>query len=119
MKIAASAVGPDKEAKVELRFGRAKTYMIYDTEAKEWSVLENEVQMDLPHGAGIQTAQNIARAGIQAVITGHCGPNAHRALTAANISLYFVGSRTVREAIDEFLAGKLKLSEGADVQGHW
>jgi predicted Fe-Mo cluster-binding NifX family protein len=119
MKIAVSSIDADISSKVEPRFGRAKCFMVLNDETGEWTVLENSLQMDSSHGAGIQTAQLIAREGINAVITGHCGPNAWRTLSSANIKLYFVASRTVKEAVEEVKSGNLKPSEGADVQGHW
>jgi predicted Fe-Mo cluster-binding NifX family protein len=119
MKIAVSSIDKDISSKVEPRFGRAKYFMVFDDVTENWSSIENSVQMDSPHGAGIQTAQLIAREGISAVITGHCGPNAWRVLSAANVDLYLVASRTVKEAVEEMRDGKLKPSDGADVQGHW
>ena len=119
MKIAISAVGNDVSSKVDPRFGRAKMFMVFDSDTGDWSVLENATRMDLPQGAGIQTAQMIARSGVDGVITGHCGPKAWQVLSGANLSIYFVGSRTVGEAAEEFKNGKLKATDGADVQGHW
>lgn len=119
MKIAVSSNNSDTTSKVEPRFGRAKQFMVYNTETKNWSVLENSVQMNLPQGAGIQTAQLIAREGINAVITGHCGPKAWSVLSAADIPVYFVASRSIEEAVMELQQGSLKSSDGADVQGHW
>jgi predicted Fe-Mo cluster-binding NifX family protein len=119
MKIAVSATDTDITSKVEPRFGRAKQFMVFDDESGKWTRLENSLQMDSPQGAGIQTAQMIAKEGIDAVITGHCGPNAWRVLSAADINLYLVASRTVKEAVEELRNGTLKPSDGADVQGHW
>jgi len=119
MKIAVSSTDTGKSSKVEQRFGRSKWFLVYNTETQEWKVLENSLQMDSSHGAGIQTAQMIAREGINAVITGHCGPNAWKVLSSANIPVYFVGSRTVEEAVNELLSGNLVPTEDADVGGHW
>jgi predicted Fe-Mo cluster-binding NifX family protein len=119
MKIAVSSIDKDISSKVEPRFGRSKYFMVFDDITEIWLSLENSPQMDSPQGAGIQTAQLIAREGIDAVITGHCGPNAWRVLSTANIQLYLVASRTVKEAVEEMRGGKLKPSDGADVQGHW
>ncbi len=119
MKIAISAVEKDVSSKVDPRFGRAKYFMVLDTDTGNWSALENTPRIDLPQGAGIQTAQMIAGEGINAVITGHCGPKSWQVLSKAGIPLYFVASRTVAEAAEEFNSGRLKESDGADVQGHW
>ncbi len=119
MKIAISAYEESTDSKVDPRFGRAKLFMVYNTETDSWETLANQQQMDLPQGAGIQSAQNLASAGIQAIVCGHCGPKAFQTLKSAGIEVYFVASRTVEEAKNEFVQGKLKASQNADVQGHW
>jgi hypothetical protein len=58
--------------------------------------------------------------GCDSVLTGHCGPNAFRALQAAGIRVYAgVTGGSVREAVEQFKAGALREAAAADVQGHW
>lgn len=119
MKIAVSTITAESGSKVEPRFGRAKMFMVYDTDSSQWSLLENAVQMNSPHGAGIQTAQMLSREGVDRVVTGHCGPNAWKVLSAAEIPVYLVASRTVAEAVQEVLDEKIHPVNQADVEGHW
>jgi predicted Fe-Mo cluster-binding NifX family protein len=119
MKIAVSTVAPESGAKVEPRFGRTKLFMVFDTDNSHWSSLENSVQMNSSHGAGIQTAQMLSREGIDRVVTGHCGPNAWKVLSAAEIPVYLVASRTAEEAVKEVLDGKIQPTNQSDVEGHW
>ncbi len=70
-------------------------------------VHDNEVNLNAAQGAGIQTAQNVALLNVEAVLTGHLGPNAFRALSAAGIKAYTGLQGTVGEAIEEFKAGRL------------
>jgi len=119
MKIAISAVSHDLNADVDSRFGRARVFVIYDTDSGEYKPLENTVQMNAVQGAGIQTAQNLANVGVNAVLTGHCGPKAYKTLTAAGIDIYADVTGTVADAIKAFVSGNLTKASGPDVEGHW
>ena len=117
MKIAISAVERSVDAQVDPRFGRAQAFMVYDTEADSWEGLENSSQVDAPSGAGIQTGELLSRNGVNVVVTGHCGPNAFRTLSAAGIDLYLGASETVREALKAFQDGRLSSASAPDVEG--
>lgn len=119
MKIAISTSGTDLSAPVETRFGRAAAFLIFDTESGEFTIEPNEQNLNAPQGAGIQSAQNVAATGAEAMISGHCGPKAFRILSASNIAIYTSNAATIQEALDLFNAGKLTKAEEADVEGHW
>jgi predicted Fe-Mo cluster-binding NifX family protein/predicted DNA-binding protein (UPF0251 family) len=119
MKIAVTSVDGTLEGKVDERFGRSRTIIIYDPETKNHSVVDNTVSMNAPQGAGIQSAENIVNAGAQAVISGHLGPNAFRALQTAGVAVYTASNMTVSEALRAFEEGKLVKLAGPDVSGHW
>jgi len=57
--------------------------------------------------------------GADCIITGHCGPKAYRVLSSSKIKLYLKETGTVKEAVDDLLNEKLKIADGADVEGHW
>jgi len=119
MKIAISAQGTDLASPVDPRFGRAKTFIIYDTETGEFEAVDNEQNLNAAQGAGIQAAQNVAAHDVECVLTGHCGPNAFKTLDGAGIKTIVGVEGTVQGAIDRLKAGKLKPTNGADVEGHW
>jgi predicted Fe-Mo cluster-binding NifX family protein len=119
MKIAITAQGKELSSEIDLRFGRAKLLLVVDTEAGDFEEHDNELNLNAVQGAGIQTAQNIANLGVEAVITGNVGPNAFRTLNAADIKIFLTAKQTVQEAIDSFKAGKLKEVDQANVEGHW
>jgi predicted Fe-Mo cluster-binding NifX family protein len=52
------------------------------------------------------------------VLTGHCGPNAFRALTAAGVNVIVGVQGSVSEAIERFKSGDLRTAGGPDVGGH-
>ncbi|HCE43977.1 MAG TPA: dinitrogenase iron-molybdenum cofactor biosynthesis protein [Lentisphaeria bacterium] len=119
MKIALSTSGYCLGATLESRFGRAPRFIIYDLEKKEFEVLDNNVNMNAAQGAGIQSAMNVIKAGVQAVITGHCGPKAFNLLKNAGIAVYLVESVPLSKAIELLQSNSLKKQESADVDGHW
>lgn len=101
------------------RFGRAQKFIIWDTDAASFALLDNVQNFQAAQGAGIQSARNVANAGVQALITGHCGPKAFAALQAAGIAVYHCQAGTVAQALDMFNSGELTQATGADVEGHW
>ncbi len=119
MKIAITAQGQDLSSQLDTRFGRAKWLIVYDTETDSFQATDNTVNLNAVSGAGIQTAQNVANLGVEAVITGNVGPNAFKTLNAAGIKIFLAEIQTVQEVIDLFKAGKLREVDNANVEGHW
>lgn len=119
MKVAVTSMGQSLESKVDARFGRANWFIVVNTETNQHQVINNEQNLNAGQGAGIQTAENISRHGVEAVITGNCGPKAFRTLNAAGIRVYCDAEGTVAEALEKFKSGKLKQADGANVEGHW
>jgi predicted Fe-Mo cluster-binding NifX family protein len=119
MKIVVASDGTSLESVVDPRFGRAKHFLLIDTETGELSVHDNVQNLNAPQGAGIQSGQTVAQLGAEAVLTGHVGPKAFTTLHAANVAVYTNVSGTVKQAIEQFKSGQLKPSTQADVEGHW
>ena len=119
MKIAISAQGTSLDSPVDPRFGRARYFIVTDTESGDFSVHDNTVNLNAAQGAGIQSAKNVADLGIQAVITGNVGPKAYATLSAAGIEIYTGASGTVRDSLQAFRAGALSRVDQANVEGHW
>ena len=119
MKIAITTSGNDLNGQLDSRFGRAPKFLIYDLEANTFEVVDNEQNLNAAQGAGIQSAQTIARLGVKALLTGHCGPKAFRVLAAAGIKIYNTSAATVAEALDQYRAATLTEATSADVEGHW
>lgn len=119
MKIAVSASGTTLESAVDPRFGRAACFILYDLATRRFEAHDNKQNLNAAQGAGIQAAATVARLGADAVITGHCGPKAFRALKAGDIAIYSgAEGRTVAEAIALYEAGGLEPLDSADTQGH-
>jgi len=119
MKIAITASGQTLDAPVDARFGRASYFVVVDTDTGNHEAHDNAQNLNAAQGAGIQAAQNVARLGVQAVVTGNCGPKAFRTLSAAGISVAVGASGTVRDAVDAYTSGALTPADAANVEGHW
>jgi len=120
MKTAVTAIEGTLASKIDPRFGRSKYFIVFDMETGEFEVTDNSINLNAAQGAGIQSAANIAGLGVEAVITGHVGPKAFRALHAAGVKIYTVTEElTVSEALERMKSGVLECSDNADVEGHW
>jgi predicted Fe-Mo cluster-binding NifX family protein len=118
MKIAVTSNAPDLDADIDPRFGRCRYFIIIDPETMEFETLENSGAA-ASGGAGIATAQGLVGKGIEAVLTGNCGPNAYYALEAAGIKLITGVTGKVRDAVNDFKSGKLKASSQPNVAPHF
>ena len=117
MKIAVSAYGRDLDSQLDSRFGRCSYFLVVNPDEMSFEAFKNESAV-LGGGAGIQSAQFIASKGVDAVITGNCGPNAVRTLSAAGIELYAGQTGTVREVVERFKKGDLSPTREANVDSH-
>ncbi|MBD3392910.1 MAG: dinitrogenase iron-molybdenum cofactor biosynthesis protein [Chitinivibrionales bacterium] len=119
MKVAVTAKGTNSDAEVDSRFGRARGFVVIDTETGQEGPLENTQNLNAMQGAGIQAAQNVISHGVEAVVTGHCGPKAFTTLRAGDVRVFVGASGTVKEALALLESGELKEAEVADVEGEW
>ena len=119
MKIAFTTSGDALDAPLDSRFGRAPKFLIYDLESDSFEVIDNRQNVNASQGAGIQSAEAIARAGVKILVTGHCGPKAFRVLDAAGIEIYHSDAETVTEALKQYRKGSLPKPRAPDVGGHW
>jgi predicted Fe-Mo cluster-binding NifX family protein len=118
MKIAVTSTGKTLDSQVDQRLGRAAYFIIIDTETMDFKTFEND-NVSAASGAGISSAKAITGTGAQAVLTGNCGPNAQRTLSAGGVKLYTGMTGTVSKAVELFKSGKLTEAEGPNVQSHF
>lgn len=117
MRIAVTSTGEGLDSQVDPRFGRAAFFLIGDTETMEFTAVENENAAG--GAAGIGSAKRVIDEGAEAVLTGNCGPNAERTLSAAGVKLYTGVTGTVAQAVELFKSGKLTEAERPNVQAHF
>ncbi|WP_027398334.1 NifB/NifX family molybdenum-iron cluster-binding protein [Anaerovorax odorimutans] len=110
MKIAIPVDENNEETKVCISFGRTPYFLIYDTDSKEKTYLNNSAAAS-QGGAGIKTSQVLVDNDINAIITPRCGDNAAEVLKAANIKIYKTKNDSVDDNINSFLENNLSSLE--------
>ncbi len=112
MLIAVSSEGPSLDDMVDPRFGRAGGFVLVNPDTMENSYLDNGASQTLAQGAGIETAERMASAGVGVVLSGYVGPKAFEALQAAGIQIcQDLDGLTVREAVARFINGDVVFAE--------
>lgn len=118
MRVAASSTGNTVDSQIDPRFGRCAYFLIIETDDMSFEVVNNE-NIALSGGAGIQSAQVVASKGVNAVLTGNCGPNAVRTLRAAGVELFVGQTGTIRQAVERFKNGELSATNTPNVSDHY
>jgi predicted Fe-Mo cluster-binding NifX family protein len=119
MLIAVTSKGRGLDSEVDPRFGRAPYILIVDSSNFDARALDNSENVNALKGAGIQAAKMISEAGAEVLLTGFCGPNAFKALSAAKVGVANGVEGTAREAVEGFLRGDYPLSDQANTEGQW
>ena len=117
MRIAISATGSSLDAEVDPRFGRCQYFILVDPETMQFEAIENSSAM-AAGGAGISAGQMIADKGVQAVLTGNCGPNAYQVLSAAGIQVITGVSGRISDAIQAYKSGQFQATSQSNVAVH-
>ena len=118
MKIAISASDEGLDAEMDQRFGRCRYFTIVDTDTMDHESIENN-SLIASGGAGTSAGQAISEKGVEAVLTGNCGPNAFGVLNAAGIKVITGVSGKVKDAVERFKEGDLQVNTGANVPDHF
>ena len=119
MKVAVASKGSEVSAPVDPRFGRARYFLVVDTETGECRASDNSANANASQGAGIQAGRNVVELGVDAVIAEHVGPKAFATLQASGVVIYTGASGTVADAVDQWKAGQLTPADTANVEGRW
>jgi predicted Fe-Mo cluster-binding NifX family protein len=119
MRVAITSQGDDLEGNVDARFGRAAKFLLVDTATMSLQVIENTQSLNLARGAGIQAAQNIIPHHPDVILTGNCGPKAFKVLQAAGLKVVLGVKGKIRDALQDYVEGKVQPANGANVEGHW
>ncbi|MFO8048951.1 MAG: NifB/NifX family molybdenum-iron cluster-binding protein [Desulfosudaceae bacterium] len=101
MKVAVSSTGNTIDSELDSRFGRCAWFIIVNTDDMSHEAIANS-NNDMPSGAGIQSASLVVSRGVEAVLTGNCGPKAAQAFYDAGVQVYTGYSGTVRQAVESF-----------------
>ena len=118
MRIAISATGTNLDAEVDPRFGRCQSFVIVDVETNEFEGVDN-TSASAAGGAGISAAQMIVEKGVEAVLTGNCGPNAYQVLSPADIQILTGVSGIIKDVIEEYKLGTYSAAQQPNVADHY
>lgn len=118
MKLAVTSEGNNLQSPLDPRFGRARYFIVVDTETGVFSAFDNTVNLNATQGAGIQAGKRVAELAVEDLVTGHVGPKAFSTLEAAGIRIHTGASGSVADALEQFKAGRLKRIVSPDVGGH-
>jgi len=117
MKVIVTATKDNLDGPVDPRFGRCQYFITVDTDSMNYTAMENN-QKDAMGGAGVQAAQTVANAQVDAVITGSVGPNAFQTLNVAGVKIFTGASGTVKDAITALKQGSLQETKDSTVGSH-
>lgn len=117
MKVIVSSTGNSIDSPISPVFGRAKYYVMVDTDDLSCEGFENPA-VSQSSGAGIQAAQFVLKKGPEAILSSNIGPNAFQVLSAGSIPCYSASEGTVREVVSAFNDGKLSPMGNASVDSH-
>jgi len=110
MKVAVSSSGPGLNSQASPIFGRCPYFVIVEIVGKEIKGhvdIQNQAMMQAG-GAGIMAAQTVGNQGVKAVISGAVGPRAFAVLQQLGIEMHAGIAGTVRQNVEQFMAGKLQ-----------
>jgi len=103
MKIAFATDGKDLEAKIASHFGRARNFLLYDTEKRSFDVFEN------PELKGKEFPPDFLKSkNVDIVIAFSLGPRAFEKFKNYKIRIFKAIDGTVLENIEKFKEGELK-----------
>ncbi len=119
MKVAVTSVGKELDSGIDERFGRARYFVVVETvEDKVVDVIDNLQNQHAQHGAGVQSAQSVLDAGVEWLLTGNVGPNAHSILTQGGVNVGTGATGTVRDAIEKLKSGGFESAPKPTSRGH-
>jgi predicted Fe-Mo cluster-binding NifX family protein len=117
MRIVVSSQADNLDGPTSLVFGRCPTFVFVEPETMEFEAMPNPAASQ-GGGAGIQAAQFVVNQGAGAVLTGNLGPNAFDVLEAAEVPGYLVPEGSVRDAVEDYRAGRLQPMSVPNVGAH-
>jgi len=107
MKIAFPTAGDNLNSVIEDVFGRAKSFLIFDTETKEIKIIDNTANLSAAHGVGIKSAETVSKAGIDVMVCMNCGPKAQDVLESADVKIIVTDESTISKAIEKHNLNKV------------
>jgi predicted Fe-Mo cluster-binding NifX family protein len=118
MKLAVTSQGRDLDSLTYIRFDLANYFVVLDTGSGHLTAYDNSRNRGGSQNAEFQAAKMVADMGVDAVVTCAVGPQALSALQAGNVDVYVCALGSVRNAIEQFKAGRLRSATKPNVEAH-
>lgn len=118
MKVAITTQEPTLAGTADPKFGRSRFLFLVDTDTNQFALHDPWQDTDTMRGAGSQGVWKAMEEGVDAVISGSCGPKAFTSLRARGIGVYVGAHGTVKDAVQQFESGQLVCISKANVERH-
>jgi predicted Fe-Mo cluster-binding NifX family protein len=109
MIVAVTCKAEDPDAELDLRFGRARVFLLHDTSTGNWRAVANQHSEHDSHGSGsgAQAAKHLRAQNVDAVITGQLCETALSVLDKAGVRVYRASKLSAGQAVAALINGKL------------
>jgi predicted Fe-Mo cluster-binding NifX family protein len=108
MSVLVTTTTPGLDVEIEPRFWHAAYLTIVDTDTLQWEAVPAPGAPSV-HAAGTRLGLLATHQHVGAAISNDYGPNCYIVLESAGIPMYLSGTcKTVREAVEQFRAGRLR-----------
>ncbi len=111
MKLLVAADAASLDSRIAKRFGHAAFYLLVDTDTLDVEPIGNT-----GHDEKHEVIATMAGNGATAAIVGNIGPGAFKQLGAKKMQVALARNMTVREAIDRFKSGQLRVLDKPTVK---
>lgn len=118
MKLAVTSQGRDLSGLTHIRFDMARYFVVLDTGSGHFTAYDNSRNRGGSQDAEIQAAKMVADMGVDGVVTCTVGPQALSSLQAGDVDVYVCATGSVRNAIGQFKAGRLRSVTKPNVEAH-
>lgn len=96
--------GNNFENPVVKRFGHVNYFIMFNTETETFEAFKN-----IDEGHNHDNLKDFLNKGVEAFIVGNIGPHAFEIINTPKSNIYLARKISVREAIDKFQQGELKM----------
>ncbi|MBN1501371.1 MAG: NifB/NifX family molybdenum-iron cluster-binding protein [Spirochaetes bacterium] len=95
-------------------FGRAGYFAVIDSNEKEFTFIDNQINLNAAQGAGIQSSTALINDGVKTVLSPHIGPKAYDVLKSANVKMFLINETdlTLEDAFSKFINNELTEMDG-------
>ncbi|MGC9150712.1 MAG: NifB/NifX family molybdenum-iron cluster-binding protein [Microbacter sp.] len=108
MKVAVTAINSSLKSLIDMHFGRAPFFVVFDKETKAVELLPNPFA-SLTEGAGIEAVKFLAEKGVSQIISGEIGNAIKGLIDAYRIQMIILKdeTKTVEEILNMLSKSKL------------